>query len=108
MINIDTLPKSIKYNEHVYLLSLHITAWNKICVCYKYAFGPMSAAEKNIEYNILSNVVESDMKVEDIRVIEKSSSVEEIFDVPDTSFAFDYLDVRLKKALREKTVELYK
>ena len=41
MINIDSLPKSIKYNGEAYFLNLHVTAFNKICVCYKYAFSPI-------------------------------------------------------------------
>lgn len=108
MVNIDKLPKSIKYNGETYFLDMHVTAFNKLCICYQYAFSPREAHEKKIEYNILSQVVEPDMKLDDIPVIEISSKVTDIFDVPDYDLAFTYLDVRLKKALRENAVELYK
>ena len=58
MINVDSLPKSIEYNGNIYMLDLHITAWNKLCVCYQYIFGPKDALDKKIEYTILSQVVE--------------------------------------------------
>jgi len=108
MINIDKLPKSIKYTGALYFLNLHVTAFNKICVCYQYAFSPKEAHERKIEYNILSQVVEPDMKWDDIPIIEIPSKVTDIFDVPDYDSAFTYLDVRLKKALCENIVELYK
>lgn len=108
MVNIDKLPKSIEYNGNVYFLNLHVTAWNKLCVSYKYEGGPKRAIEKKIEYLILSQVVEPDMNIDDVKVIEISSKVTDIFDVPDSDLAFTYLDVRLKKALRENSVKLYK
>lgn len=108
MVNIDKLPKSIKYNGNVYFLDLHVTAWNKLCVSYKYEGGPKRAIEKKIERFILSQVVEPGMNWDDIPIIEIPSKVTDIFDVPDYDFAFTYLDVRLKKALRENSVKLYK
>lgn len=108
MINIDSLPKSIKYNGEVYFLHLHVTAFNKICICYQYAFSPKEAHEKNIEYNILSQVVEPKMNIDEVKVIEKTSNVKDIFDVPDSELAFDYLSTRLNQALRYNLVELYK
>lgn len=108
MINVDSLPKSITYNDEIYFLNLHVTMFNKICVCYQYAFTPRLAREKNIEYNIFSQVVEPKMNIDDIKVIEKTSNVEDIFDVPDFELAFDYLSARLNQALRYNLVELYK
>ena len=108
MISIDSLPKSIKYNGEVYFLNLHVTAFNKLCICYQYAFSPREAHEKKIEYNILSQVVEPKMNIDEIKVIEKTSNVKDIFDVPDSELAFDYLSARLNQALRYNLVELYK
>ena len=59
MVNIDLLPKFIKYKDKIYFLHLYVTAWNKICVCYAYTFGYREAMEKGIVYSILSQVVES-------------------------------------------------
>lgn len=108
MISIDSLPKSIKYNDEIYMLDMHVTAWNKLCISYKYEGGPKRAIEKKIEYFILSQVVEPKMNIDKIKVIEKTSNVEDIFDVPDSELAFDYLSVRLNQALRHNLVELYK
>ena len=51
MVNIDSLPKSIEYNDNVYMLNMHVTAWNKLCICYQYIFGPKDALEKKIEFH---------------------------------------------------------
>ena len=103
MITIDSLPKSIKYNNEVYFLHLGVTAWNKICVCYQYAFGPCEAMEKKIEYSILSQVVESDNVTSNY-----SDNVEDIVDVNSTEMAFNVLSSRVNAALSNNFVELYK
>ena len=103
MINIDSLPKCIKYNDEVYFLHLGITAWNKILVCYQYAFGPLEAMEKKIEYSILSQVVESDNVSSNY-----SNNVEDIVDVNSTEMAFNILSSRITTALSNNIVELYK
>ena len=103
MVNIDSLPKSIKYNGEVYFLHLGVTAWNKIVVCYQYAFGPLEAMEKKIEYSILSQVVERDNVSPNY-----SNNVEDIVDVKSTELAFNILSARLNTALSNNIVELYK
>lgn len=103
MINIDSLPKSIKYKDEVYFLHLGVTAWNKICVCYQYAFGPLEAMEKKIEYSILSQVVEPDNVAPNY-----SDNVEDIVDVNSTEMAFNILSSRVNAALSNNFVELYK
>ena len=104
MINIDSLPKSIEYNGNLYFLDLHITSWNKICVSYQYAFSPKEALEKGIEYIILSQVVEPNMKCE----IKYSEDIDGIVDVPNTEMAFNILSTRINSALSKGFVELYK
>lgn len=103
MINIDSLPKSIKYNDEVYFLHLGVTAWNKICVCYQYAFGPLEAMEKKIEYSILSQVVEPDNVTPNY-----SDNIEDIVDVNSTEMAFNILSSRITTAISNNIVELYK
>lgn len=103
MVNIDSLPKSIEYNGNVYVLDLHITAWNKLCVCYKYIFGPKDALAKKIEYLILSQVVEPDNK--EIRHTDK---VTDIVDVRTWDDAFGTLESRVYAALDQGTVKAYK
>jgi len=103
MVNIDSLPKSIKYNGNIYFLHLGVTAWNKIVVCYQYAFSPREAIEKKIEYSILSQVVEPDNVSPNY-----SNNVEDIVDVKSTELAFNVLSARLNTAFSNNIVELYK
>lgn len=103
MVNIDSLPKSIKYNGNLYFLHLGVTAWNKIVVCYQYAFSPREAIEKKIEYSILSQVVEPENVSPNY-----SSNVEDIVDVNSTEMAFNVLSARLNAAVSNNSVELYK
>lgn len=103
MINIDSLPKSIKYKGEVYFLHLGVTAWNKIVVCYQYAFSPREAMEKKIEYSILSQVVEVDNVVPNY-----SFDVEDIVDVNSTEMAFNILSSRITTAISNNIVKLYK
>ena len=103
MVNIDSLPKSIEYNGNVYMLDLHITAWNKLCVCYQYIFGPKDALEKKIEYSVLSQVVEPDCKE-----IRQTDEVIDIVDVRTWEEAFDTLGSRLYAAIDKGTGKVYK
>lgn len=103
MVNIDSLPKSIKYNGNVYMLDLHVTAWNKLCVSYKYIFGSKDALEKKIETFILSEVVEPDNITPNY-----SNKVDGIVDVNSWEMAFMVLASRLNTALSEGIIEMYK
>ena len=103
MINIDSLPKSIKYNGNVYTLDLHITAWNKLCVSYKYEGGPKRAIEKKIEYFILSQVVEPDCKE-----VRHTDEVIDVVDVRSWDEGFEALSDRVYTALDKGVVKLYK
>lgn len=104
MINIDTLPKSIMYNGNLYFLSLCVTAWNKLCVSYHYAWSPKEAMDKNIEYSIFSQIVEPN-KTDEIKY---TDNIENIIDVPNYQMAFNILSTRINDAVSRGLVELYK
>ena len=103
MINIDSLPKSIEHNGNVYMLDLHITAWNNLCVSYKYEGGSKRAIEKKIEYFILSQVVEPDCVSPNY-----TDEITGIVDVKSWEQAFDVLSARLNTALANERVKIYK
>ena len=103
MINIDSLPKSIEYNGNVYMLNMHVTAWNKLCICYQYIFGPKDALEKKIEYSILSQVVEPDCKG-----VRYTDEVTDIVDVKSWGEGFEVLSDRVYAALDKGVIKLYK
>jgi hypothetical protein len=103
MVNIDSLPKSIEYNGNVYMLNMHITAWNKLCICYQYIFGPKDALEKKIEYSILSQVVEPDCKE-----VRHTDEVIDIVDVKSWDEGFEILSGRVYTALDNGIIKLYK
>ena len=102
MINIDSLPKSIEYNGNVYMLDLHVTAWNKLCVSYKYEGGSKRAIEKKIEYFILSQVVEPDCVSPNY-----TDEITGIVDVKSWEQAFGVLSARLNTALTNERVKIY-
>lgn len=101
MINIDLLPKFIYYNNNLYVLHLGITAWNKIVVCYQYAFSPDHAIIKNIEYSVLSQVVEPAMT----KNIVYTENVTDIVDVPTAELAFTILRKRTKQAIKNNMIK---
>ena len=103
MINIDSLPKSIEHNGEIYMLDMHVTMWNKLCVSYKYSGGPKDAMDKKIEYFILSQVVEPGCKE-----IRQTDEVIDIVDVRTWEEAFDILGSRLYAAIDNGTVKVYK
>ena len=103
MVNIDSLPKSIEYNDNVYMLNMHVTAWNKLCICYQYIFGPKDALEKKIEYSILSQVVEPDCKE-----VRHTDEVIDIVDAKSWDEGFEVLSNRVYTALDKGIIKLYK
>ena len=103
MVNIDSLPKSIEYNGNVYVLDMHVTAWNKLCICYQYIFGPKDALDKKIEYSILSQVVELDYKE-----VRHTDEVIDIVDVKSWDEGFETLSDRVYAALDKGVIKLYK
>ena len=103
MVNIDSLPKSIEYNGNVYMLHMHVTAWNKLCICYQYIFGPKDALERKIEYSILSQVVEPDCKE-----VRHTDEVIDIVDAKSWDEGFEVLSNRVYTALDKGIIKLYK
>ena len=96
MNTIELLPKEIEVNDKIYGLSLYITAWRKICLCY--------ANEMKLGDTILSQVVESEMTTKP----EFSECMEDIVDVPDLDSAVAMMQMRLNDGLANKTIKLYK
>lgn len=92
---IELLPKEIEVNDKIYGLSLYITAWRKICLCY--------ANEMKLGDTILSQVVESEMTAKP----EFSECIEDIVDVPDLNSAVAMMQMRLNDGLANKTIKLY-
>ena len=92
---IELLPKEIEVNDKIYGLSLYITAWRKICLCY--------ANEMKLGDTILSQVVESEMTAKP----EFSECMQDIVDVPDLNSAVAMMQLRLNDGLANKTIKLY-
>lgn len=95
MNTIELLPKEIEVNDKIYGLSLYITAWHKICLCY--------ANELKLGDIILLQVVESEMTIEP----KFSECMEDIVDVPDLDSAVLVMQKRLIDGLANKTIKLY-
>ena len=102
MVNIDTLPKCIEFNDDWYSLNLHVTAFNKLCISYQYMGGARRALDNKKEYNILSQVVEPDMTHD----INYTNEVTGIVDVPNYEIGFNILSTRLNMALSENKVTI--
>ena len=100
MINIENLPKNIRYNDRDYSLRLHITAFNKICVCY-YIILPHRDDFNEIR-TILSQVVEPGMNYP----INYSNYVQSVVDVPNVEYAFNVLATRLQNSLDKGIVKI--
>ena len=95
MNTIELLPKEIIINEKIYGLRMHITAWQKICLCY-------SNVTKPIDY-ILPQVVESEMTTKP----ECSECIQDIVDVPDLDSAVSMMQLRLKDGFATKAIKVY-
>ena len=96
MNSIELLPKEIEVNDKIYGLSLYITAWHKICLCY--------SNEMKLNDTILSQVVESEMGIEP----KFSECMEDIVDVPDLVSAVAMMQMRLNDGVANKTIKIYK
>ena len=95
MNTIELLPKEIIINEKIYGLRMHITAWQKICLCYSNEMKPND--------NILSQVVESEMTTKP----EFSECMQDIVDVPDLDGAVAMMQLRLNDGLANKAIKIY-
>ncbi len=102
MVNIESLPRLIKVIDtgNWYNLGMHITAWNKICVCYK--LTDKWTFENDAFFRILSNVVEQDMGND----VKYSNNIYDVVDVPNIEWAFNTLSTRLNKAIEAGKIEI--
>ena len=95
MNTIELLPKEIEVNEKIYGLRMHITAWQKICLCYSNVAKPND--------NILCQVVESEMATKP----EFSECMWDIVDVADLDSALAMMQLRLNDGLANKAIKIY-
>lgn len=102
MVNIETLPRLIKViaTGEWYNLEMHVTAWNKICVCYK--LTDKWTIDNDKFYHILSNVVEPEMEGD----VNYSKFITDVVDVPNIEWAFNILSTRLNEAISEGKIEV--
>ena len=101
-MSIDTLPKVIVCENELYSLSMHVTAWNKLCLCYKKMF-PSKDLKESFKDTIFSQVVENNIFI----VPEFSECVYDIVDVPDFERAVDMLFYRVKDGFKREIITAY-
>lgn len=99
MVNVDKLPKSLRYDGKLYFLGMHVTAWNKLCLCYKIGFEKPAPANLSY-YTIFSNVVEPDCNFDG-----HFGSPLDIVDVPSFEAAVNILSARVNSALSSGMVQ---
>ena len=98
MHKIETLPREIKYNGKYYFLSVHVTAWGKLCVGYKI----MDARE--LEYvHILSNVIDTKYTA---RAQYNPHGINDTMDVDNFNDAVEMLEKRVNDALKFNYIEI--
>lgn len=97
MHKIETLPREIKYNGKYYFLSVHVTAWGKLCVGYKVM------DERVMEDRfILSNVIETNFSTS---YPYNPHGINDIFDVDNFNNAVEMLEKRVNDALNFNYIE---
>lgn len=102
MLMIDTLPKIVVCENEPYSLSMHVTAWGKLCLCYKKMFPSMELKD-NLKNTIFSQVVEPDMTAKP----EFSECIYDIVDVPDFEQAVNMIWKRIKDGFKRETITAY-
>lgn len=102
MVNIESLPRLIKViaTGKLYNLQMHVTAWNKLCVCYKLI--DKWTTENDKIFHILSNVVEPGMGND----VKYSNNIYDIVDVPIIDWAYNTLSTRLNTAIANGEIEV--
>ena len=103
MHKLETLPKSVLCDGTPYSISVYVTAWNKLCVCYKKML-PSKEVKDSFKNTIFSQVVEPQMTAKP----EYSECEYDIVDCPNFESAVDMLERRLKNGLHKAKVELFK
>ena len=98
-MNIESLPKNIEVNGVVLSLAMHVTAWNKLCLCYK----PIFQGYKKSDNYVLSQVVEPEMTAKP----EFSECIWDIVDVPTFDKAVEMMSIRIKDGLANNKFSVY-
>lgn len=100
---IENLPKELEYEGVLYQLSMHVTAWRKLCLGYCKMFD-----EDNGYRYIFSQVVEPQMEnnfnVKDAMSVNRD--IPEIVDVKHFNQAVIILKQRVDEALENKSVKV--
>lgn len=112
-MKIEELPKCIEVDDCLYTLRLHITAWDKLCLCY-HAMFPRNKIDSRI--NILSQVVESDKENANFAYnLERSKNaswnkidIDEIIDVPTFDDAINICFNRVNCGVFNGEIKIYK
>ena len=98
-MNIESLPKNSEVNGVVLSLAMHVTAWNKLCLCYK----PIFKGHNDSDKYVLSQVVEPEMTANP----EFSECIWDIVDVPTFDKAVEMMSIRIKDALANNKISVY-
>lgn len=97
MHKIETLPREIKYNGKYYLLSVHVTAWGKLCVGYK-----VLDARVTEDIHILSHVIED----KENATMYYPKDVTDIMNVMNFDDAVETLEIRVNEAIKLGQIEI--
>ncbi len=93
-LQFETLPKYVEYNGKGYFLSLHITAWDKYCICYK----GLEKDEFGGRKTILSVVVEGERP--ELPEYKIPDDIEDIADAVNLEDAVRITNTRIKRAFK--------
>ena len=94
--SVETLPKMIEYQDGVYFLHIHVTAWGNLCLLYK-------GLSKDEKYNtILSVVVEGPNKEPYFRQLD---NLDKIADAIDLNDAVEITQARIDKFFKTVVIE---
>ena len=62
---IETLPKTFEYNDTMYTLSLHVTAWDRLCICYREMLRKTPTSVREILCSVCVESENKPRKIED-------------------------------------------
>lgn len=94
MNKIETLPRYIEYKGRYYALRMHITAWERICLCYR-------SYDDEGKY-IFSQVIEPDSTP----YYGPNPTPEDIIDVLNFDEAVNVLEKRIKDAIEANLIKV--
>lgn len=93
MHKIETLPKHIEYKGFYYELRMHITAWDKICLCY-FCYR----TSETLFPQVINHV--------SVQSLKQDSMPEDIIDVYDFDAAVRVLEKRIKDAVKANFIKV--